>query len=367
MKKLLMPYNGTNLQLKNHIVMAPMTRSRAIGNIPNALMAQYYSQRAGAGLIITEGTAPAPEAQGYARMPGIFSREQIEGWKLVTAAVQQGDSKIFSQLMHTGRIGHVANLPADVRPVGASAIPAAGQMYTDTLGSQDYSIPVALTTERVQIVVASYVAAAKNAMAAGFDGVEIHGANGYLIEQFLNPNVNDRTDQYGGSIENRVRFAVEVAKQVSEAIGREKVGIRLTPNSTLGDLQPYDSDTTRETYLHLARELNLVGIAYVHIGINPEVPPATLSGIRKEFAGTLIHCNNFTAETADAQLQNGDADLIAFGRSFLANPDLVERIIAGAPLNPIDFTTLYTSDAKGYVDYPAMTAQKTLSLKAEGS
>jgi N-ethylmaleimide reductase len=356
MKKLLMPYNGTNLQLKNHIVMAPMTRSRAIGNLPNALMARYYGQRAGAGLIITEGTAPAPEALGYARMPGIFSHEQTEGWKAVTATVHEGGAKIFSQLMHTGRIGHVANLPEGARLIGVSAIPAAGQMYTDALNMQDYSIPDALSTKHVQKVIASYVAAAKNAMAAGFDGVELHGANGYLIEQFLNPNVNDRVDQYGGSIENRVRFAVEVAEAVSAAIGRDKVGIRLTPNSTLGDLQPYDADSTRATYTHLARELNRIGIAHVHIGINPDVPAETLAAIRREFQGTLIHCNNFTPETAEAQLQNGDADLIAFGRNFLANPDLVERIIAGAPLNPVDFTTLYTPDEKGYVDYPTLTS-----------
>lgn len=354
MKKLLMPYNGTSLQLKNHIVMAPMTRSRAIGNIPNALMAQYYGQRTGAGLIITEGTAPAPEALGYPRMPGIFLDKQIEGWKGVTTAVHQGGSKIFLQLMHTGRIGHVANLPEDVRLVGASAIRAVGKIPTDVTGMQDYSKPVALTTDRVQKVITWFVAGARNAIAAGFDGVELHGANGYLIEQFLNPNVNDRTDQYGGSIDNRTRFAVEVAKQVSEAIGRDKVGIRLTPNSTLGDLQPYDPDITRETYIHLARQLNRIGIAYVHIGINPEVPAATLSGIRKEFRGTLIHCNNFTAETAEAQLQNGNADLIAFGRSFLANPDFVERIIAGAPLNPVDYNTLYTPGLKGYIDYPGL-------------
>jgi N-ethylmaleimide reductase len=356
MKKLLMPYKGINLQLKNHIVMAPMTRSRAIGNLPNALMAQYYGQRAGAGLIITEGTAPAPEALGYARMPGIFSHEQIEGWKGVTAAVHQGGAKIFSQLMHTGRIGHVANLPEGVRLIGVSAIPAAGQMYTDALNMQDYSIPDALTTNHVQKVIASYVAAAKNAMAAGFDGVELHGANGYLIEQFLNPNVNDRVDQYGGSIENRVRFAVEVAEALSAAIGRYRVGIRVSPNSTLGDLQPYDADITRDTYGRLARELNRIGLAYIHIAVSPGAPAATLTAIRREFEGTLIHCNNFSAETAEAELQNGDADLIAFGRNFLSNPDLVERIIAGAPLNPVDFTTLYTPDEKGYVDYPIMTA-----------
>jgi N-ethylmaleimide reductase len=360
MKKLLMAYNGTSLRVKNHVVMAPMTRSRAIGNLPNSLMAEYYGQRNGAGLIITEGTAPAPEALGYPRMPGIFSDEQVEGWRSVTAAVHKGGSKIFSQLMHPGRIGHVSNLPADIRLVGASAFRATGQISTDTLGMQDYSTPVALTTGQVQQVIASYVAAAKNAIAAGFDGVELHGANGYLIEQFLNPNVNDRVDQYGGSIENRVRFAVEVVGAVSAAIGRHKVGIRLSPYSTLGDLQPYDADTTRDTYILLARELSRFGIAYIHLSVQPQALAATLDAIRREFKGTLIHCGNFTAETAEAAIQKGDADLIAFGRSFLANPDLVERFIAEAPLNPVDFSTVYSLDEKGYTDYPAMTTNSVL-------
>ncbi|HXB09053.1 MAG TPA: alkene reductase [Puia sp.] len=354
MKKLLTPYNGKKLQLKNHIVMAPMTRSRAIGNIPNALMARYYGQRAGAGLIITEGTAPAPEALGYARMPGIFSAEQLEGWREVTTAVHTNGSKIISQLMHAGRIGHVANLPQGARLIGASALPAVGQMYTDALGNQDYGIPEALTLERLREVIASYVAAAKNAIAAGFDGVELHGANGYLIEQFLNPNVNDRTDQYGGSIERRARFAVEVVEAVSAAIGRDKVGIRLSPNSTLGDMQPYDAGTIQQTYTHLARELNRIGIAYIHLSVNPQASADTLSAIRTEFKDTLIHCGNFTAERAEAGLQKGDADLIAFGRSFLANPDFVDRVIAGASLNPVDYTTLYTLDERGYTDYPTM-------------
>ena len=358
MRKLLTPFKGKSLQLKNHIVMAPMTRSSAIGNIPNALMAQYYGQRTGAGLIITEGTAPAPEALGYPRMPGIFSEKQIEGWKLVTENVHKNGSKIFLQLMHVGRIGHSANLPEGIQLVGASSIPAAGQIHTDLLDKQDYSIPNALSSEGVKKVITSFVVAAENAIAAGFDGVEIHGANGYLIEQFLNPNVNDRTDEYGGSIENRIRFALEVVEQVSKAIGQDKVGIRISPYSTLGDLQPYGTIATQQTYVQMALQLNHLGIAYIHISINPLMPTATLSAIRSKFKGTMIYSGNFTAETAEEELLNGDGNLIAFGRSFLANPDFVERIMAGAPLNSVDFNTVYTPDAKGYTDYPKMTEVK---------
>jgi N-ethylmaleimide reductase len=354
MKKLLMPYKSEALNLKNHLVMAPMTRSRAIDNLPNALMAEYYSQRQGAGLIITEGTAPAPEGLGYARIPGIFSTEQIDGWKSTTAAVHQNNTKIFLQLMHTGRIGHQANLPKGVQVVGVSAIAAAGQMHTDTAGMQDYPVPVALSSQAVKDVIGQYVTAAKNAMVAGFDGVELHAANGYLIEQFLNPNINNREDNYGGSIENRARFAIEIAQQVATAIGKEKVGVRLSPNSNLGDLQAYDADTTVETYIHLSREFNRIGLAYLHISINPQVPAQTLNAIRTEFEGTLIYCNAFTAEKAEAELEKGDADLIAFGRGFLANPDLERRILNGTELNAPDFTTLYTPDARGYTDYPVL-------------
>lgn len=317
-------------------------------------MAEYYRQRSGAGLIITEGTAPAPEALGYARIPGIFSPEQVEGWKLTTTAVHENNTRIFLQLMHTGRIAHEANLPAGVQVVGASAIAAAGQMHTDTAGMQDYPVPVVLSTHGVENVISEYVRAAENAIAAGFDGVELHAANGYLIEQFLNPNVNDRTDTYGGNIENRSRFALEIAQRVADAIGKERVGIRLSPNSVLGDLQAYDADTTEETYIHLSREFNRIGLAYIHISISPLVPAQTLAAIRTEFEGTLIYCNTFTPETADAELNNGDADLIAFGRAFLANPDLLQRIITGDELNTPDFTTLYSPGAAGYIDYPTL-------------
>jgi N-ethylmaleimide reductase len=256
--------------------------------------------------------------------------------------------------MHTGRIGHQANLPDGVQVVGVSAIAAAGQMHTDSAGMQDYPIPIVLSTQGVEAVIGEYIIAAKNAKAAGFDGVELHAANGYLIEQFLNPNVNNRTDIYGGSMENRARFAIEVAQQVSDAIGKEKVGVRISPNSILGDLQAYDADTTEETYIHLSREFNRIGLAYVHISLSPLVPVSTLNAIRTEFEGTLIYCNTFTAEKAETELAKGDADLIAFGRGFLANPDLDQRIINGSELNASDFTTLYTPGAKGYIDYPVL-------------
>jgi len=352
MNEILKPYTKGGLSLKNHLVMAPMTRSRAIGNIPNALMAEYYSQRNGAGLIITEGTAPTPEALGYARIPGIFSQAQIEGWKQVTEAVHKNGTKIFLQLMHAGRIGHKDNLPEGVNLVGASSIKAAGQMFTDTLGMQDHSEPVALTTEGVREVIAGFVKAAENAIEAGFDGVELHGANGYLIEQFLNPNVNTRNDEFGGSVEARAKFAIEIAKNVAAAVGKEKVGIRFSPYSTLGDLQAYDE--VQESYAYLAQELNKIGIAYIHVGLGAETSQETLGTIRDSFKGTIIQCNGLTPSSAEAALNNGFADLVAFGRSFLANPDLDKRIASGADLNEPDYTTLYTPDSKGYTDYPVL-------------
>ena len=334
--------------------MAPMTRSRAIGNIPNDLMATYYGQRTGAGLIITEGTSPAPEGLGYPRIPGIYNDAQIDGWKQITDRVHHDGSKIFLQLMHTGRIGHTDNLPQGLKLVGASDIKAAGQIFTDTAGMQDYSQPTALTKDGVKAVIAGYVTAAKNAIAAGFDGVELHGANGYLLEQFLNPNVNNRTDEYGGSIANRAKLILEVAEQVAAAIGRKKVGIRFSPFSTLSDLQAYGEDETHETYAYLAKAINDLGIQYIHISANPAIPQKTFDAIRTSFSNTIILCNGLTADTAEAQLSNGFADLVAFGRSFLANPDLVSRIETGEPLNQPDFTTLYTPGEKGYTDYPSL-------------
>ncbi len=354
MIKLLTPYTKGNFALKNHLVMAPMTRSRAIDNLPNALMAEYYSQRTGAGLIITEGTAPAPEALGYPRIPGVFSQAQVDAWKQVTSGVHRDGSKIFVQLMHTGRIGHIDNLLEGAALVAPSGIKAAGQIFTDTKGMQDHSQPVSLTTEGIQAVIQGFAAAAKNAIAAGFDGVEIHGANGYLLEQFLNPHVNNRTDAYGDSIENRSRFTLQVTAAISAAIGRDKVGIRFSPFSQLGDLAAYGEEETHQTYAYLAKELNKLQIAYLHVGVNGPIPDRTFEAIRQNFSGTIILCNGLTAQTGEEALDKGFADLVGFGRSFLANPDFVERIEKNADLNPVDFTTLYTPGAAGYTDYPTL-------------
>jgi len=354
MKKILTAYTKNGFELKNHIVMAPMTRSRAIGNIPNDLMTTYYGQRTGAGLIITEGTAPTHEALGYPRIPGIFNEAQIAGWKKITTRVHQDGSRIFLQLMHTGRIGHIDNLSEGAILLGASDIKAAGQIFTDSAGMQDHSDPVALTAEGVKGIIEGYVSAAKNAMKAGFDGVELHAANGYLLEQFLNPNVNNRSDEYGGNIMNHARLTVEVAEKVAGAIGEEKVGIRFSPFSTLGDLQAYDPDEVHDTYAYLARAMNGLDIQYIHISANPAIPQKTFDAIRAGFSNTIILCNGLTPDTAEDQLNKGFADIVAFGRSFLSTPDFVNRIEKNALLNQIDFTTLYTPGEKGYIDYPTL-------------
>ena len=353
MKKLFMPYSKAALQLKNHVVMAPMTRSRAIGNVPNDLMATYYKQRSGAGLIITEGTSPSPEGLGYPRIPGIFNDAQVEGWKLVTNAVHEGGSKIFLQLMHTGRVAHSSNLPKGHQVVGISAIKAAGEIYTDT-GMFEYSAPVALDEAGIARIIQDHVKAAENAITAGFDGIELHGAHGYLLEQSLNPHLNNRTDNYGGSIENRSRLTLEIVQKITAAIGADKVGLRISPFLTSNDIPAYEEAEVHETYIYLAREINKMGIAYVHISNNPGIPEKTHRDIREAFANTIICSNGLTAETAEAKLQDGSADLVAFGRSFLANPDFMSRIEKNVPLNQPDYNTLYTLGEAGYTDYPTL-------------
>jgi N-ethylmaleimide reductase len=352
---LLSPYRLGSIELRNRIVMAPMTRSRAIGNIPNALMAEYYAQRAAAGLIITEGTSPSPNGLGYCRIPGIFSDAQVEGWKKVTQAVHSKGGKIFLQIMHTGRISHAANMPPDAEIIAPSAVKPAGQMWTDVLGMQDYPVPKAMSIEDIEHTKHEYVVAAVNAIKAGFDGIELHGANGYLLEQFLSPVSNRRIDSFGGSIANRCRFLLEVVAAASEAIGKERVGIRLSPYGVASDMPHYSE--IDGTYKYLSEQLNRMKILYVHLvdhsGMGaPEVPGEIKMAIRTRFQGTIILSGGYTEERAEAELQRGVANLIAFGRPFISNPDLVERFVRGFPLSTeLDATTFYSPGEKGYTDY----------------
>lgn len=354
--KLFSPFKLGNLQLANRIVMAPMTRSRSTNNVPNELMVAYYSQRASAGLIITEGTSPAANGLGYPRIPGLYSPQQIQQWKLVTDAVHAQGSKIFVQLMHTGRITHPLNLPAGAKVVAPSAIAAATtQMYTDAQGMQPLPVPEALTTQGIAEAIAEYVHSAQSAIAAGFDGVELHGANGYLIDQFLNPTSNTRNDNYGGSAENRNRFVIEATAAVAHAIGKEKVGIRLSPFGAFNDV--IGDDTTAEQFISLAASLKNTGILYIHVVDHssmgaPAVPQSVKDGIRNAFGGTIILSGGYDAARAEADLEAGKGELVAFGKPFISNPDLVERFKNNIPLAPQDFTTFYTPGEKGYTDYP---------------
>ncbi|MFN7087518.1 MAG: alkene reductase [Burkholderiales bacterium] len=351
------PYTLGSCELRNRLVMAPMTRNRALGNVPNALMAEYYAQRAAAGLIVTEGTSPSPNGLGYPRIPGIFSPAQVEGWSAVTRAVHARGGKIFVQLMHTGRIGHPLNLPPGARLLAPSAIAAAGEIYTDAEGMKPHPLPQAMTEADIRIALQEFVEAAKNAMAAGFDGIELHGANGYLLEQFLRPTSNVRTDRYGGGIENRARFVLEVARATAEAIGRDKVGIRLSPFGVFNDMPPYDG--MEADYTYLAGELDRIGLVYLHLVDHssmgaPPVPDSMKQTLRRVFRRTLILSGGYDRARAEADLAAGKGDLIAVGRAFLANPDLPARWQANAPLNTPDMDTFYTAGVKGYTDYPAV-------------
>jgi N-ethylmaleimide reductase len=329
--------------------------------VPDELMVEYYKQRASsAGLIITEGTSPSPNGLGYPRIPGIFSAAQVAGWKKITDAVHSKGAKIFVQLMHTGRIGHPNNLPQGAAVVGPSAVLAAGEMYTDAEGAKPHPTPKAMTEADIKTAIGEFEHAAKNAAAAGFEGIELHGANGYLLEQFIRPNSNQRTDAYGGSIENRARFVLDVVKATTAAIGKDKVGIRLSPFGVFNDMPLYPE--MEADYAYLARALNATGLFYIHLVDHsamgaPAVPQSIKDTFRKEFKGVVILSGGYDAARAEGDLEAGKADLIAVGRPLLANPDLVERWKTGAPLNPPDMDTFYTPGAKGYTDYPALAAQ----------
>ncbi len=345
-----------SVALENRIVMAPMTRCRAIGNVPNELMAKYYQQRSGAGLILTEGTSPSPNGLGYARIPGIFSLQQVEGWKKTTSAVHKGGGKIFVQLMHTGRISHPLNMSEGSQILAPSAVKAAGQMWTDAKMLQDFPVPEEMTAEELYHTKTEYVVAAKNAMNAGFDGVELHGANGYLLEQFLSPVSNIRKDNYGGNIENRCRFVIEVVTAVAEAIGKGKTGVRLSPYGVASDMPPYPEIDA--TYKYLAEQLNNLGIAYIHLVDHsamgaPIVPMELKKLIRNIFKNTIILSGGYDKERAEADIQSGLGDLVAFGRPFINNPDLVERLKNNWSLSQdLHMDLFYTADEKGYTDYP---------------
>lgn len=354
------PYQLGGVELKNRIVMAPMTRSRATDNIPNQLMADYYRQRASAGLIITEGTSPSPNGLGYCRIPGIFSQAQVDGWTQVTDAVHSRGGRVFVQLMHTGRVSHQANMPAGAVILAPSAVRPAGQIFTDSQGLQDFPVPKAMTPEEINTARQEYIDASINAIKANFDGVELHAANGYLLEQFLSPVSNLREDSFGGTIENRCRFVLEVAAGAVKAIGKDKVGIRLSPYGVANDMHDYfDLD---DTYKYLAEKLNSLGIDYIHLVDHssmgtPEVPMAIKMAIRNCLKSTLILSGGYTAERAEIDLESGFADLVAFGKPFINNPDLVERFANHWPVvTELDKDTFYTPGLKGYTDYPTYTS-----------
>jgi N-ethylmaleimide reductase len=357
MDTLFSTYKLGRITLQNRIVMSPMTRSRALGNVPNALMAQYYAQRAEAGLIITEGTSPSPNGLGYARIPGLFTQEHVAGWRTTTDAVHAAGSRIFVQLMHVGRVAHPDNLPAGARMVAPSAIAWDGKMWVDGKGQLAVPVAHALTGEEIEQAIDEHVHAAALAIEAGFDGVELHGANGYLIEQFFNTAANQRTDAWGGSVANRIRFAVEIAKRVSARIGSDRLGIRVSPYSSNGGLLSAD-DQVEALHETLAHELHALGLAYMHVVDHaslgaPAVPASVKEKIRKAFRGTLILAGGYDRDRAQTDLDAGRGDLIAFGRPFIANPRLPTQLRERQPLAQPDFAAFYTQDAKGYTDYPS--------------
>ena len=359
--RLFQPLAAGPLSLDNRIAMAPMTRSRAPGNLPNTLMADYYRQRNSAGMIISEGTSPSPEGLGYSRIPGLFNQAQADGWREVARAVHEGAAKLVIQLMHTGRIGHPDNLPDGASMVGPSAVAAVGQMWTDNGGMQAHPVPRAMDDADLARVREDYAQAARLAVAAGVDGVELHAANGYLLAQFLNPKSNIRADRYGGSAENRRRFVLEVVDAVSAAIGADRVGVRISPFNTFNDLVSGYPDEEAET-IALASELAARKIGYLHLIATPgNVPNSTVHGVREAFPGTLMLAGEFNRERAEAALAMGRADLVAFARGFIANPDLPERMRLDLPLSNFDAGTLYTPGAPGYNDYPAYSPESSVA------
>ena len=340
--------------LRNRIVMAPMTRNRAApGDVPQAINVEYYAQRASAGLIVTEGSQVSPQGKGYPGTPGIYSAEQVAGWKAVTDAVHERGGRIFLQLWHVGRISHPALQPDGALPVAPSALRPEGECMTYE-GPKPFVTPRALETDEIPGIVETYRTGAANALAAGFDGVEIHAANGYLIDQFLRDGTNRRNDAYGGSVENRARFLLEVTEAVVGVFGGDRVGVRFSPVNPFNSISDSNPD---ETFGYAAAALNRFGLAYLHVlegGLAEGAADYDREALRRAFNGIYIANNGYDKTRAEAALASGAADLVAFGKAFLANPDLPARFAAGAPLNTPDPETFYGGDEKGYTDYPAL-------------
>ena len=339
-----------DLPLPNRIIMAPMTRSRADAHgVPSHLAVDYYAARAEAGLLIAEGTGSSPMAMGYARTPGIYSNEQLAAWRAITEGVHARGGRIFLQIMHVGRIAHAANRTIAEPPVAPSAIRAAGEMWTDTQGMQPNDMPRALETGEIPGVIAEFATATTRALQAGFDGVELHSASGYLPHEFLSPGTNMRSDVYGGSVENRIRFVVETLEAMTAAAGSAgKVGIKVSPGMKFNDIGETEP---MPTYWALAKAISPMKLAYLHVmrtGIGAEV------ALRDAYQGTLLVGGGFEKEEATKVIESGGADAIVFGMKYLANPDLVTRFAQDAPLNAPDQSTFYTPGAKGYTDYPVL-------------
>ncbi len=351
------PYGLGPTAIKNRIVMAPMTRNRSPQNVPGEIVARYYALRAEAGLIITEGTAPSANGTGYARIPGLYTSAQERAWSQVTTAVHAAGGRIFVQLMHTGRASQEANLPkgSGARVLAPSALPLGGDgVWVDPDGNRPATVPAEMTAADIETTIKEYARSAQRAIDAGFDGVELHGANGYLIDQFLGTASNHRTDEWGGSLAGRMRFALEVARRSAARIGAERLGIRLSPFGVFNGMVP-DAET-EPLYEALAGELSRIGLVYLHLVDHsamgaPPVPDSIKAKIRAAFKGTLILSGGYDRDRAEADLQAKRADLIAFGRPFVSNPRLPSKLQARAPLTRVDFATLYSPGEKGYLDY----------------
>ncbi|USX13402.1 alkene reductase [Oxalobacteraceae bacterium OTU3CAMAD1] len=379
-KKLLEPVTLGRHQLANRIVLPPLTRQRAAqGDVPTDLMAQYYSQRAGAGFMVTEGTQIEPRGQGYAWTPGIYSQAQIAGWDKVTRAVHAEGGVIFAQLWHVGRVSHTALQPGGAAPVAPSALPALNaKAFIETGPGAGTlvapSMPRELTVAEIAELVGLYAQAARNALEAGFDGVEIHAANGYLVNQFISGHANTRADEYGGSLEKRLRFLREVVEAVAAVVGPERMGVRFTPLFTSTDEDRvyigFVEDDPHATYIEAIKVLEQAGVGYLSIAeadwdLAPDLPEEFRRDVRQAFSGRIVYAGRYTAERGERLLETGLADLIAFGRPFIANPDLPARIANNWPLNAVDPATMYGGAERGYTDYPAFAGATSITTNKE--